>query len=131
MRRMLPTFLCSCCTAGEPASWRPAVQRSGLRRETANRRTQKDTNASTPRLSASGVAARDRLWEACAEIGRDPGEITTSIHLLADGENPGKAAEQAAAFAEAGVELGIVYLPPPHTPAVLEAHAEVLAPLAG
>jgi F420-dependent oxidoreductase-like protein len=75
--------------------------------------------------------ARDRLHEACAEIGRDPGEITTSIHLLADGENPGKAAEQAAGFAEAGVDIGIVYLPPPHRAATLEAHAEALAPLAG
>ena len=75
------------------------------------------------------TAARDRLHEVCAEIGRDPGEITTSIHLLADSENPGRAAEQAAAFAEAGVDLGIVYLPPPHRAASLEAHAEALAPL--
>ncbi len=74
--------------------------------------------------------ARDVLWEACAAIGRDPSEITTSIHLLADPDNPGKAAEQAAAFAEAGIDLGIVYLPPPHGPATLEAHAVALAPLA-
>jgi F420-dependent oxidoreductase-like protein len=77
------------------------------------------------------VESRDRLLEACADIGRDPSEITMSIHLLADGENPGKAAEQAAGFAEAGVDIGIVYLPPPHTPAVLEAHAHALAPLVG
>jgi len=75
--------------------------------------------------------ARDVLWEACGAIGRDPAEITTSIHLLADPGNPGKAADQAAAFAEVGIDLGIVYLPPPHGPATLEAHAEVLAPLAG
>jgi hypothetical protein len=36
---------------------------------------------------------------------------------------------QAAAFAEVGVQLGIVYLPPPHAPAVLEAHADALRQL--
>jgi len=33
--------------------------------------------------------------------------------------------------AEAGLDLGIVYVPPPHSPAVLEAHAVVLEPLLG
>ena len=47
--------------------------------------------------------------------------------LLAD---PGRAAETAAAFAEAGLDLGIIYFPPPHTPADLESHAEVLRDLA-
>jgi F420-dependent oxidoreductase-like protein len=77
------------------------------------------------------LQARDALWAACTEIGRDPAEITTSVHLLADAAAPGKVAEQAAAFADAGLDLGIVYLPPPHDPSVLEAHAEALAPLAG
>ena len=35
------------------------------------------------------------------------------------------------AAAEAGIDLGIVYLPTPHTPAVLEPLAAVLQPLAG
>lgn len=74
-------------------------------------------------------AARDLLWAECERIGRDPAEITTSIHLLADAAEPGRAADQAAAFAEAGLDLGIVYLPPPHSPAVLEAHAVALEPL--
>ncbi len=76
-------------------------------------------------------ASRDLLWTYCERLGRDPASITTSIHLLADADNPGKTAESAAAYAEAGLDLGIVYLPPPHSPAVLEAHAEVLAPLVG
>ena len=70
------------------------------------------------------------LHERCAEIGRDPAEITTSIHLLYDpAGGPGPLVEQAAAFADAGLDLGIVYLPPPHDPAVLEPLAEALAPL--
>jgi len=77
------------------------------------------------------LRSRDLLWASCETIGRDPSEITTSIHLLADAAAPGKVAEQAAAFADAGLDLGIVYLPPPHDPSVLETHAEALAALAG
>ncbi len=71
------------------------------------------------------------LHEACAAIGRDPAEIMTSVHVRvpADGD-PGPVATQAAAFAEAGVDLVICYLPPPHTPAVLEPLAEALSELA-
>jgi alkanesulfonate monooxygenase SsuD/methylene tetrahydromethanopterin reductase-like flavin-dependent oxidoreductase (luciferase family) len=58
-------------------------------------------------------AAREVLWAECDRIGRD------------------RAAEQAAAFSEAGLDLGIVYVPPPHSPAVLEAHAVALEPLLG
>jgi alkanesulfonate monooxygenase SsuD/methylene tetrahydromethanopterin reductase-like flavin-dependent oxidoreductase (luciferase family) len=74
---------------------------------------------------------RDVLHERCAEIGRDPSEIRLSTHLRynpADG--PSALADQAAAFAEAGLDLGIVYLPPPHTPAVLEPIAEAIAKVA-
>ena len=71
------------------------------------------------------------LQEACAAIGRDPAEIMTSMHLrVPAGGDPAPVAEQAAAFAEAGVDLAICYLPPPHTPAVLEPLAEALTPLA-
>jgi F420-dependent oxidoreductase-like protein len=73
---------------------------------------------------------RDVLHRHCADIGRDPAEIITSTHLRlgADGD-PGPVVEQAAAFAEAGLDLGIVYLPAPHTPTVLEPLAAALAPL--
>ena len=76
-------------------------------------------------------AKRDVLHEACAAIGRDPAEITTSVHVRvpADGD-PAPVVEHAAAFAEAGVDLAIFYLVPPHTPKVLEPLAEALAPLA-
>jgi F420-dependent oxidoreductase-like protein len=71
------------------------------------------------------------LHERCAEVGRDPATIRTSTHLRYDPDaGPAALAEQAAAFAEVGLDLGIVYLPPPHTPAVLEPLAEALAPLA-
>jgi F420-dependent oxidoreductase-like protein len=78
------------------------------------------------------VAKREVLRDHCADIGRDPAEITTSTHLRmgADGDIDTLVAE-AEAFAEAGLDLGIVYLPPPHTAAVLEPLANALAPLAG
>ncbi len=78
------------------------------------------------------------LHQHCDDVGRDPAEIETSTHLrLAPADagpldvRVGQLVEQAAAFAEAGLDLGIVYLPPPHTPDVLEPIAEALAPLAG
>ncbi|HSS08370.1 MAG TPA: LLM class F420-dependent oxidoreductase [Acidimicrobiales bacterium] len=77
------------------------------------------------------TAKRDVLAARCAEIGRDPAEITTSTHLRYDAEAGAAAlAEQAVAFDAAGLDLGVVYLPPPHTPAVLEPIAEALRPLA-
>ncbi|MGZ4681023.1 MAG: LLM class flavin-dependent oxidoreductase, partial [Acidimicrobiales bacterium] len=74
-------------------------------------------------------ATYDVLLGHCADIGRDPSEITTSTHLRLGPEGPGLLADQAAAFAEAGMDLGIVYIPVPHDPAVLEPIAEALAPL--
>ena len=79
---------------------------------------------------ADWQAKRDVLHACCADIGRDPSEITTSIHLRLPPEGPGALAEQAAAYADAGMDLGIVYIPQPHDPAVLEPIAEALAPLA-
>src|ERR1019366_4358781 len=78
------------------------------------------------------AAKRDVLHQRCAEGGRDPAEIITSTHLGYDPPaGPGALAEQASAFGEAGLDLGIVYLPVPHTPSVLEPIARALAPLAG
>ncbi|MBA3653773.1 MAG: LLM class F420-dependent oxidoreductase [Actinobacteria bacterium] len=72
----------------------------------------------------------DVLRGHCAAIGRDPAEITVSTHLRlgADGD-VGAVVEQAEGYAGAGLDLGIVYLPPPHTPAVLEPLAKALAAL--
>jgi F420-dependent oxidoreductase-like protein len=67
----------------------------------------------------------------CADIGRDVGEITTSTHLrLGPGGDLGPIVDDAGALADAGLDLGIVQLPPPHTPAILEPLAEALRPLA-
>ena len=76
------------------------------------------------------VALRSVLSQHCEDVGRDPSSITTSTHLRlgADGD-PSGVVEQASAFADAGLDLGIVYLPTPHTPSVLEPLAAALAPL--
>jgi F420-dependent oxidoreductase-like protein len=74
---------------------------------------------------------RDVLHAACAEIGRDPAEIMTSTHLrFSPDDGPEALAASAAAWADAGLDLGIIYLPTPHMPAVLEPLATALAPLA-
>ncbi|HET6504145.1 MAG TPA: LLM class F420-dependent oxidoreductase [Amycolatopsis sp.] len=74
---------------------------------------------------------RDILHQHCADIGRDPKEITLSSHVRLDTDGDvSKVAAQAAGLGEAGLDLAIVYLPPPHTPAVLEPLAAALAPLA-
>ena len=75
-------------------------------------------------------AKRKVLAAHCADAGRDPAEITTSTHLrLPANGDMGPMVDEAAALAEAGLDLGIVQLPPPHTPRVLEPLAEALRPL--
>jgi alkanesulfonate monooxygenase SsuD/methylene tetrahydromethanopterin reductase-like flavin-dependent oxidoreductase (luciferase family) len=77
---------------------------------------------------------RDVLASHCADIGRDPKEIMLSSHirLSPDHHNPdskidfGHAVEEAAALGKEGLNLAIVYLPTPHTPAVLEPLAEAI-----
>ena len=72
------------------------------------------------------------LGDACDAIGRPVDEIMTSMHVrVPAGGDPGPVVETAAAYAEAGIDLAICYLPPPHTPAVLAPLAEALTPLAG
>lgn len=70
---------------------------------------------------------REVLYSHCAAVGRDPKEITISSHVrMPAGGDPGPVAEQVAALAEHGLDLAIVYLPTPHTPAVLAPLAEAL-----
>jgi F420-dependent oxidoreductase-like protein len=71
---------------------------------------------------------REVLHQHCAEAGRDPAQITLSAHVRYTGD-PVETAAAAAALAEAGCQLGIVTLPPPHTPSVLEPLAEALTQL--
>jgi len=73
---------------------------------------------------------KEVLAKHCADLGRDVSEITTSTHLrLTDPNDFGAMVEEAAALGEAGLDLGVVYLPPPHTPAVLEPLANALRTL--
>jgi F420-dependent oxidoreductase-like protein len=70
------------------------------------------------------------LERHCAEVGRDRGEITVSTHIRFDPDRgPEASAEAAATYAEAGCQLGIVQLPRPHDPGVLEGLAKALEPL--
>jgi F420-dependent oxidoreductase-like protein len=71
---------------------------------------------------------RQVLYAHCAEIGRAPSDILISSHVRFDGD-AGATAAAAAALAEAGADLAIVQLLPPHTPAVLEPLATALAEL--
>jgi F420-dependent oxidoreductase-like protein len=74
---------------------------------------------------------RDVLFAHCADIGRDPKEITLSTQLRWGAEQEiGEIAEATATLGEEGLDLMIVYLPPPLNPAVLTPLAEALAPLA-
>ncbi|OOK76387.1 luciferase-like monooxygenase family protein [Mycobacterium kansasii] len=60
---------------------------------------------------------RDVLAAHCADIGRDPDEITCSAHLRLDPErNYQQVVDAAAALAPEGLDLGIVYIAPPTTP---------------
>lgn len=70
---------------------------------------------------------REVLEGHCADVGRDPAEIMLSAHvrLTAETGNQG-VLEEAAALGERGLDLAIVYLPPPHDPAVLAALAEAI-----
>jgi F420-dependent oxidoreductase-like protein len=75
-------------------------------------------------------AKKEVLHRHCAEVGRDPSEITLSSHVRFDPRRgPGPTLETAFALAEAGAQLGIVQLPPPLDPTVLEPLAEALADL--
>ena len=72
--------------------------------------------------------ARDALHQHCAEIGRDPVQIRLSAQARFGGD-PASTSATAAAYAQAGAQLLIISLPPPHTPAVLEPLATALREL--
>ncbi len=73
------------------------------------------------------VRLKGVIAEHCASFGRDPGEIMTSAHLHFVPDDPKALRGQAEEFADAGLDLGIVYLPPPHTPAMVEQVADLVA----
>ncbi|MDT5287592.1 MAG: hypothetical protein QOF88_2481 [Mycobacterium sp.] len=65
------------------------------------------------------------LAARCADIGRDPKEITLSSHVrLGVDRDYAKVVDEAAALGKEGLDLAIIYLPPPYDPAVLEPLAQ-------
>ena len=69
------------------------------------------------------------LYAHCQHIGRDPKAIKLSGHVWLDNADIGATAAAAAALGEQGLDLAIIYLPPPHDPAVLAPLAQALSPL--
>ncbi|TXI57138.1 LLM class F420-dependent oxidoreductase [Mycolicibacter arupensis] len=70
---------------------------------------------------------REVLAAHCADIGRDPKQITLSAHLrLQPALDYLRVIDDAAALGAEGLDLAIVYLPAPHDPAVLEPLAEAI-----
>jgi F420-dependent oxidoreductase-like protein len=70
---------------------------------------------------------RDVLAARCKDIGRDPKEITLSAHVrLGEDRNYQAVVEDCVALGAEGLDLAIIYLPPPYDPAVLEPLAEAI-----
>lgn len=72
---------------------------------------------------------RSLLRRYCADVGRDPGDVRTSVTLAEDPSDRGATSTQAAAFAAAGADLVIVTIRPPYRPRALERLAADLGPL--
>jgi F420-dependent oxidoreductase-like protein len=84
---------------------------------------------------AEWLELKETLVQHCADVGRDPAEITCSVNVRMDEEldldkSIALAAESAAEFRDAGVDLAVINLPLRAEPAVLAPLAEALAPLA-
>jgi F420-dependent oxidoreductase-like protein len=79
--------------------------------------------------AADFARKRDVLHEHCRAIGRDPAQITLSSHVRFDGQDYAATAAQVAELAEQGLDLAIVYLRPPLSPAVLAPLADALGAL--
>ncbi|MFC9695053.1 TIGR03560 family F420-dependent LLM class oxidoreductase [Kribbella sp. NPDC056951] len=74
---------------------------------------------------------KDILVQHCADVGRDVSEITCSVNIRIDPDQPlDVAVAAAAAYGEAGVDLAVMNLPLDAPPSVLEPLAKALAPLA-
>jgi F420-dependent oxidoreductase-like protein len=79
---------------------------------------------------AEWLHKKEVLLGHCADVGRDPSTIECSINLRYNPETgPSALADDAARWAEVGVDVGIVNFPTPHTPEPLAAIAQALAPL--
>lgn len=77
--------------------------------------------------TAEFARKREVLAAHCADIGRDPKEILLSAQRRLDPRlGYAELIEWAAALGAEGLDLAIIYLPPPHDPAVLEPLAEAI-----
>lgn len=73
-------------------------------------------------------AKREVLRAHCADVGRDPAEVACSVQIaLPADQAPNESAEQAAALAEAGVDMVIFTMRNPYRAAMLEPLAAALA----
>lgn len=74
-----------------------------------------------PGFDSEGMhAKREKLAEACEAVGRNISEITVSQHIPFDAKAGASAlADDLAGRSELGLDLAIIYLPPPHDPSVL------------
>ena len=70
--------------------------------------------------------AKAVLHQHCAAIGRDPSEIVTSTHVRYDANAGVSALVDTCTALDGVVDVAIIYLPPPHDPAVLEPIAAAL-----
>jgi alkanesulfonate monooxygenase SsuD/methylene tetrahydromethanopterin reductase-like flavin-dependent oxidoreductase (luciferase family) len=72
---------------------------------------------------------REVLYQHCSEFGRDPQEITLSCGIDVNAQNNFSATVDAVAkLRDVGLDLAVLYLRPPLSPAVLARLAEALAP---
>ena len=71
------------------------------------------------------VAKKAVLDSICRDIGRDPGEIMTSVHQAAMPEGLDELEENCFKFKEGGLDLILFYLPLPHTPSILQKLASI------
>ena len=76
-------------------------------------------------------AKREQLHQQCRAANRDPESITTSIHVPVNMQALAELEQQLKQFKAAGLDLAILYLPPPHSPAVLEPLADIAARVNG
>ncbi|WP_163505055.1 TIGR03560 family F420-dependent LLM class oxidoreductase [Fodinicola acaciae] len=69
---------------------------------------------------------KEVLLTRCAEVGRDPAEITCSTNVRIEGDNIDDAVRTARAYGEAGVDLVVMNLPLDCEPDILEPLAKAL-----
>ena len=82
---------------------------------------------------ADWLSLRESLLAHCAEIGRDPADITCSVNVRLDSDSPADldaAVASAAEYRDAGADLAVVGLPLRATPGILGPLATRLAALA-